>query len=695
MFKAEYVFARILFPFLIGIGLFYFFPAKTCLRFLEITMVLCLLSILIINITYKKLNAYRYKGRIGVLIFLSFFNLGGLLCLLNNETLKDNYFANEHYAYLKVWVKDEPQQNNSILRFKAEVISGYQKNKQISVTGHLLLAIKLDSLKPIRLRYGDEILISAKYTEVEPPYNPAEFDFKAWLANQNIYHQAFIDQTLVIKTNNGVGNSIVKFALSLREQQIEKYRKLIKNNEAFAVASTLILGYRANLSKETLSAYTKTGTIHALSVSGAHVAIIYVVLDFLLLFLNRKPALKIMKLILICSLIWGYALLTGLSPSVVRSAIMISILITAKVLSKNTNSYNVLAFSAFCQLVYNPFLIWDVGFQLSYLAVFGLIYLQPKIYNLIYTEHKWIDKLWNFTAMSLAAQVVTFPLSIYYFHQFPLYFLFGNLFITIPLVLMMYLGIAILIPWLSFLAPIFEWIITFTNSVLRWIADLPYASLSSIWISLPEFILLSSAIGLFIYGLANFSKRFIYSSLLVFICYQILIVTDDLRAYHQQQIIFFSLRKNYAAAFINGKETILVTDLDTTDKNYYFSIKPALNQLQINKISVVGLKKDTILGDFIIENNQIVYHNYKILLLNDALNYKLLHGNGNFSSVWVNGNTKFSLAKMTPSIKYKTILIDATNRDYKIKILEKTAENNHTEVHILKKNKAYLVQLTQ
>ncbi|RQO64611.1 hypothetical protein DBR40_25200, partial [Pedobacter sp. KBW01] len=107
-------------------------------------------------------------------------------------------------------------------------------------------------------------------------------------------------------------------------------------------------------------------------------------------------------------------------------------------------------FSAFCQLIYNPFSIWDVGFQLSYLAVFGLFYLQPKIYNLFYIENKWLDKLWNFIAMSLAAQIATFSLSIYYFHQFPLYFLIGNLFITLPLVLMMYLEVAVLIPGLSF-----------------------------------------------------------------------------------------------------------------------------------------------------------------------------------------------------------------------------------------------------
>jgi len=695
MFKAEYVFVRVLLPFLIGIGIFYFFPTNTGLQVLEITMVLCLLSIITINITYKKFKAYRYKGAIGAIIFILFFNLGGLLCLKNNDMLRENYFANKQYDYLKVWVEDEPEKSNNILRFKTVVVAGYHNDQQIKLSGQLLLAVRLDSLNPVTIRYGDEIMIPDKSTEVDPPYNPAEFDFKAWLANQNIYHQAFTDQDHLIKTGHDNGDPVIGLALSLREKQIEKYRKLIKSKEAFAVASTLILGYRADLSQETLSAYSKTGTIHALSVSGAHVAIIYVVLDFLLLFMNKKPGLKIMKLILICTLIWGYALLTGLSPSVVRSAIMISILITAKVLSKNTNSYNVLAFSAFCQLLYNQFLIWDVGFQLSYLAVFGLIYLQPKIYNLMYIKNKWTDRLWSFTAMSLAAQMVTFPLSVYYFHQFPLYFLFGNLFITIPLVLMMYLGIAILVPWLSFLAPIFEWIITFTNQVLRWIADLPFATFSSIWINLPEFILLSSALGLFIYGVANFNKRFIFSSLAVFISYQLLVVHDDLNAYHQQRIIFFSLRKNYAAAFIRGKETVLVTDLKPTDKNYAFFVKPALAQLQIAKISHISLKKDTVIGSFILKNNQIVFLNYKILLIDDRSNYKTLKGNGAFSSLWISGNTKFNLMKLDSDIKYSNVLIDATNRDYKIEIFNKVVKNNHLDTHVLKKNKAYLVQLTQ
>ncbi|MEH3115231.1 ComEC/Rec2 family competence protein [Pedobacter terrae] len=695
MFKTEYIFVRILLPFILGICIFYCFPALAYTKWLMNTLFIILLCLLFLNVNYKRFNVYRHKGAVGILIHTLFFSLGGLFCLLKNERLSQNYFSRTGCDYFKVWVTNEPQQNNDIIRLKVGMVSGYRNEKQIKTSGQLLLNVKSDSLNPLRIKYGDELMISIKYTEIEPPYNPAEFDFKAWLASQNIYHQAFIDQDHIIITKNNVGNPIIKMALNIREKQVAKYRRLIKNNEAFAVASTLILGYRADLSKETLSAYSKTGTIHALSVSGAHVAIIYVVLDFMLFFLNKNRVLRIVKLLLLCTLIWGYALLTGLSPSVIRSAIMISILITAKVLSKKTNSYNVLAFSAFCQLIYNPFLVWDVGFQLSYLAVFGLVYLQPKIYKLLYTEQGCIDKLWSFTSMSLAAQIVTFPLSIYYFHQFPLYFLFANLFITLPLILMMYLGIVVLIPSLRFLAPVFEWIINFTNAGLNWIANLPYASVSSIWIDLPEFILLSFSLGVFIYALIKLNKQLLFSSLFLFVCYQLLIASDDLKVFHQREIIFFSLRKNYAVAFINGKEVVLVSDLNREDKNYTFSVEPALSQLQIDKIHFIKLKKDTVLGHFVLNNNQIAFFQYKVLLIDEQLNNKKINGNANFSGIWLSGNTKFRLANIQSDIKYKTAIIDATNKDYKIQILKKEIENNNIGVHVLKKNKAYLVQLSQ
>ncbi|RDC57770.1 ComEC family competence protein [Pedobacter chinensis] len=695
MFKGEYIFVRILAPFISGIGIFYFLPREKFILITEMIAGILLLAILFINVYYKKLNGYRFKGLTGILILLFFFAFGGVLCLLNNEKLKASYFARNNNTYLKIWINGEPEKINDILRFKARIVSGYQNNKQIRLSGQLLLALKLNNVNPIKLRYGDELIIPAHHFEVEPPYNPAEFDFKGWLAIHNMYEQTFIDQTHLLKTNKNIGNPIIKFAINLREKQIDKYRKLIKNDEAFAVASTLILGYRADLSKETLAAYSKTGTIHALSVSGSHVAIIFFVLDFLLMFLDKKKTLRIFKFILICSLIWVYALITGLSPSVVRSAIMITIFITAKTFAKNKNGYNTLSFAAFCQLIYNPFLIWDVGFQLSYISVFGLIYLQPKIYNWIYVKNKWLNKVWELTALSLAAQLITFPLCIYYFHQFPVYFLLGNLFISIPLIIIMILGIAVLIPFLDKLSPIFEWIITFTNNALKWIADLPYSTFSSIWINLPELILLSFALGLLVYSFSKYKKWALLLSLSIYIIYQMLIIYDSYTAVHQKKIIFFTLRKNYAAAFVNGNQTVLLTDLSADDKNYLFFIKPALEQYQISKINFITLKQDTILHPFIKKDHQIIFDKFKILLVDEALNRKRLNIIGKFSGIWITGNTRFTLENLPKEVEYKSIIIDATNKDYKIEMFKTFAENIKVEHHVLKKNPAYLVYLTQ
>ncbi|WP_262510068.1 ComEC/Rec2 family competence protein [Pedobacter paludis] len=679
----------------IGILVFYFFPNTACLLLLKIVTLIILVIILAINLTYKKLNAHRLKGITGILIFAFFFVFGSLLCLLNNETLNEHYFAKKSYPYLKVWVNDEPEQTNDILRFKARVVSGYENREQVKLNGQLLVALKLDSINPVRLKYGDELIISAKYLEVEPPYNPAEFDFKSWLAGQNIYEQTFINQNHLLKTQRNIGNPIIKFALDLREKQVAKYRKLIKNDEAFAVASTLILGYRADLSKDTLAAYSKTGTIHALSVSGSHVAIIFLVLDFFLIFLNKKRALRIFKFVLICSLIWTYALITGLSPSVVRSAIMITIFIASKTFARNKNSYNILAFAAFCQLVYNPFLIWDVGFQLSYISVFGLIYLQPKIYKWVYIKNKWLDRIWQLIALSLSAQLVTFPLCIYYFHQFPVYFLLGNLFISIPLFIIMILGIAILIPFIDRLAPIFEWIIITTNTVLKWIADLPYSTFSAVWINLPELLLLCLALGLFVYSLSRFNKKILFTSLSVFIAYQSMVFYYDYIAGKQKKIIFFSLRKNYSTAFIDAHNAILVTDLEPENKNYQFFVKPALDEMQIRNIRFINLKQDTVLGTFIKRNRQVIFDQYKILLIDESLNYKNIKLSGEFSSLWLHNNTRYKLNNLPKEVHYKSIIIDASNKDYKIEEFKVFAENMKKGANILKKNKAYLIDLSQ
>jgi len=646
-----------------------------------------------IDAFYKTLRAYRFKYLNGILFSLFFFAFGGSIGLLNRDTLTQNYFTQYPGKYLKVWINDEPQNGKGTLRLTSTVVGVYNGQKFLHTVGKLLLIINIDTSNIVYYNYGDELLIATDYTPIAPPYNPGEFDFKRWLKSKNIEQQAFIKQNAIIKTGLNKGNPLIKYALTLRKKQIDHYRRIIKNKEAFSVASTLILGYRADLSDETLSAYSKTGTIHALSVSGMHVGIIYIVLNWALGFLDKKQSLRIVKIITICFLIWSYSLLTGFSPSVLRSAIMLTVYILAKSFNKHTNGYNILAFTAFCLLIYNPFLIWDVGFQLSFLAVIGLIYLQPKIYQCLYFKYRLLDWLWSSISLSVAAQIATFPLSIYYFHQFPIYFILSNLFILLPITLLMYLGISILLFKLYFLAPVFEWLILFMNRGLNWIANLPFSGINQIWINQLELLLLSSVLMLLTFALTERKKYCLLFAISMLLCLHLSFTRRTLLTKEQQKMLFFTLPKGYAAAFINRQDAIIVSNLTRDDTNFGFFIQPALDKLKIKKSYLIKWDTNLSLKFFTKKHHQIKFFNYNILLIDSFFNHKIITRTATFDMVWLHQNPKINLAKLRQSVIFKRLVIDASNHAFNIKNYQKDAKKIALTPYILKKNKAYLVDL--
>lgn len=691
IFKSEIVFVKLLFPLSLGIILGYHFQHQQLFRILFYTLAILIFFAVSIHIYYQKIKGWNFKKSIASLYYLLFFSLGSYLSLAHTNFLRSDYFGNKKHAYLKGWINSEPQQNNEILRFELLINEGFSNEKSEHCSGKLLIALKLDSLNPVKLSYGDELVISANYLPVEPPYNPAEFNFKQWLAAKNIYHQSFIRQEQLVKTSQNKGNGLVRYALALRQKLVDVYRKLIHNDEAFAVASTLILGYRADLSKETLAAYSKTGTIHALSVSGMHVGLIYIMLNWCLSFLNRKKLGQILKTLIICCLIWYYSLLTGFSPSVLRSAIMITIFIFAKQINRGNNSYNELAFTAFILLVFNPFLIWDVGFQLSFLAVFGLVYFQPKIYKWFYFKPIWADKLWSTIAMSLAAQLATLPLSVYYFHQFPIYFIISNLFILIPITLLMYSGIAILVLRIYFVAPAFEWLINFTNSGLKWISELPYAGITEILLNQWQLTLMILLIAALSIGLSSYKKHYLFIGFCIWLILQSSLSFQKIISTNQSEAIFFSLRKNYAAAFIEGNSCILVTDLNKNDRNFEFFVKPALDQKHIDSIKFVKWEDEFKAPHFIKQNQQLMTKGKRFLLLDESFNDQKIINKPSFDFIWIHNNPQQKLELLRKEIKFKTLIIDASNKDYLISKFELQANLLNLPIHILKKQPAIML----
>ena len=233
----------------------------------------------------------------------------------------------------------------------------------------------------------------------------------------------------------------------------------LKNNE-LAVASALILGYKDDLGEELKHSYSSAGATHVLAVSGLHVGIIFLVLNFLLNILDKNDRFKISKAILLICFLWAYATITGLSPSVVRAATMFSFVTIGKSFGKSSSIYNTLCASAFVLLVYNPYLIMEVGFQLSYLAVVGIVYFQSIIYKWIYVKNKFLKYIWMITSVSIAAQLTTFPLGLLYLHQSPTYLFASNLFVIPGAMLIIGLGILLFITsWIPLISGGIGWLL--------------------------------------------------------------------------------------------------------------------------------------------------------------------------------------------------------------------------------------------
>lgn len=296
-------------------------------------------------------------------------------------------------------------------------------------------------------RYGDELLLLGTPEPVAGPRNPAEFDYRRYLARQSIYHRQYLPAGAVQTVGYRPPWALTALALRLNGYADSVLTQSIGTRREYAVVKAMLLGVRDDLDPDLMRAYAASGAIHVLSISGMHVGIFFVALTTLLAGYRRRlgAVSPWTEAGIILALVWGYAILTGLSTPVLRSALMISFLTVGRAGRRRSSAYNTLALSAFVSLCLDPMALFQVGFQLSYLAVGGITYLQPRLARLLTPGSAGGYWLWQGTTTALAAQLATFPLSVYYFHQFPTYFLLVN-----PIVLalsagLLYLGMAFLL----------------------------------------------------------------------------------------------------------------------------------------------------------------------------------------------------------------------------------------------------------
>jgi len=691
--KGEVPAALLLLPFVLGIlpgtGIF----AGVNATLLYWAFIFCSFVFIFLNLKYNKLRVYKQRWAGGCLIALILFLFGWILQVRYNELRSADHFSKLSAQYLVVRINNEPVLKNGLYRFTANVEENLSAGHQTASNGTLLITIKDSSAK--RLNYGDELLIPAKYNAIDPPFNPAEFNYKSYLGHKNIFYQAFLlpKQYSVIKTC--AGNPLVAHSICLRKRLVEKLRQNIRDTDACAVASALVLGYKADLSSDIMEAYSKTGTVYVLTVSGAQVAIIYLVLAYALSFLDRFKRGKIIKAVIIVALVSYYALLTGLSVAVCRAALMLCLVLIGKTSRRYVNTLNILAVSAFILLCYDPYFITEAGFQLSYLAVFGVVILRPVVYKWFSFKNKIADKLWAVCSFSIAIQLAIFPLCALYFHQLPVYFLVSNLFVILPSAIIMYAGVFfLLLPKIPLLSPFLSFMLekttVFMNKVLAIIERLPGAAINKIWLTTPEYLLLYLVVIMLWYFWYHKKIRWLKIAL---VCCFLLALSFSLKSIRHaaaREIVWLNLKKHPGIIFKNGNSAIVLTDLKQTDKNYKYSIQPYLDSSQVRNVKVYDLNNDINTPWFRKRLGLIQFLNTPVFICDGQLDEHALPQKLKADLIYVSGNPDLSLNSLDANFNYQTLVIDGSNSDKRIMVWQRLFDSKRIHYKILKRNKYFV-----
>lgn len=562
-------FVKLIVPFIIGISLVIVAPPVGGYALLSLVSFIVLFFIFTLYRT--SILAKRLAGLSILLVFLCFGSW-----LTHNENPKNHKQSIEKTGTNGVYIiriNEIPQVKLKTIKIQALVIGRISKNELVEANENAIFYFdkKLSVPKP-----GDELIVKCVFNEIPEPENPYQFNYKRFLKWQGIYYQSFIRNPSNVKKTGGNKATFFQNLSYNGNQYLKKlFHENIKDSTALGVTEALIFGYKEDLPKDLVESYSRTGTLHVLAVSGLHVAVVFLMLANFLWFLDKRRFGVWLKTGIVIICIWAYCILTGMSPSIIRAGLMISIVLIGKALNRQTNIFNTVAFSAFLILLINPFWLLNVGFQLSFAAVLGIVYLQQYILPLWVAPNWFMRQVWNILVISICAQIATFPLSLYYFNQFPNYFLLSNL-IIIPLTtIVIYTGIGMVVfSKIPLILLLFSWLterfVVLTNYLVTRIEKFPYSFIDGIKISGIQLLLLYICIGCVIFWFINANKKgLIYASLFVTLLMAISCF-DTLKLQEQKHLIIFNIPNQNVLLVSDGKKSIVISDNPNSGKQMFY-----------------------------------------------------------------------------------------------------------------------------
>lgn len=628
----------------------------------------------------------------GVFILLLTVIVGALLTYVNNIT-------NQHYWYgkhnnpssnLLVTIQEPWITKTNSYKALASVSALYTNGSWQKASGNILLYFKKESHAPA-MGYGSQLIIQKPIQIINNSGNPGAFDYKRYCLFHDITAQAFLEENDYTILPVSQGSWLNRSLFHLRNTTLNIIQKNIAGQKEQGVAEALLIGYRENLDKDLVQAYSNTGVVHIIAISGLHLGMIYGLMVWLFSFFKRYKVIKWVKPLTVMFVLWAFTLVAGAVPSILRSAVMFTFIVIGEAMGKRSNMYNTLSASAFCMLVANPFLLWDVGFLLSYAAVLGIVIFVHPVYCWLYYQNKVLDKIWKLTSVTIAAQIFTIPIVVFYFHQFPNLFLITN-FIAVPLSGLILYGEIILLCF-SFIVPLAKgiggllyYLLKGMDAFIENINTLPFAVWNNIQLNVLQTWLLLGIFILVCIWLMSKSIRALQFAIATAAAFFLVLNADHIRCSQQQKLVVYNVPKYTAIDLIQGEHYQFTGDdillKDAFLRNFY--LKPARILYRTKTESV---KQN-------LQANEIININGKtILILDKDVPRKKLPARIPVDVIIISKNPRLYMNQLQQVFDCKLLVFDSSNPLWKIRLWKKDCDDLHLRFHSVADNGAFVMDL--
>jgi competence protein ComEC len=652
-----------------------------------VSTILVIAGLIVIYFFISLKTKYRTGFTNGIMTNVLIAFLGGLLVWLHDIRNNDRWIGHnyDNSGFVVVTLEEPLVEKTNSYKALARVDGVINANVVKKQKGKIILYFKKDtSLR--HLDYGSQIIINKPLQEIRNAGNPGSFDYARYSLFQGITHQVFLTNDDFDVPDLQNKDWFADFIFRSRKWVVTTLQSYIKGEKEQALAEALLIGYKDDLDKNLVQSYTNTGVVHIIAISGMHLALIYGLLILLTRPLKRKKELNWLRVLLIVSALWLFTLLAGAQASVVRSAVMFTCIALAELFSRRTSIYNTLALSAFLLLAYNPFWLWDVGFQLSYAAVLSIVAFYRPIYTWFYFPNKLLDFFWKTMAISIAAQILTTPISLYHFHQFPVLFLLTNM-VAVPLSSII-LFAEITICAFAWLAPVANWIGQLTELLIFWmnsyverIETIPFSVWNGFSINVFQtFLLLGGSVSVCLWLMEN-RKWQLWIGLGCMLAVAGMRTFSFINSSNQKKLIVYNVPKYSAIDLVVGRNFNFIGDStllhDDFIRNFHIQPSRILHRIK-QKQSLSSSCKE------------FEFFNKRIVVVDSTTYFLERSVNSPVDVLILSGNPKLYISNLARKLTINQVVIDGSVPQWKAKLWKTDCDSLRIPCHDVSEKGAFV-----